>query len=952
MKSKKLLFGIGLLSIVAVFVVATMVSGNTERKYNPKKSVFYQEFAGAYKWLASIRNNQVTGEISMADIMKARKEISELSNTKSIGLQWVDAGPDNVGGRTRGILIDKDNSNLIFAGGVAGGLFKSTTGGTSWVPVPGMPEVNICCIAQNPISGYYYIGTGESFANVDGISGTPGFVGSGLYESTDGGETWHQYPNAYPTTQNSSSADWAFVNDIAMDPVNGRMYAATNKGLKYCDLGSTTWVNPLYLTQTLLNTSSANCVEVASDRSVVVAIGNKVWISQGGTGNGEPHSFNEISPVAGAGRTEIAIAPSDPNTIYTCIATAAGALKGIYRTTDKGEHWTLIGPGGSTSFFLFGNDESNPTYGQGGYDNVIAVNPVNANQVFVGGIRVWEWHLGSQFTQITLGLEEYDVHVDMHALVFDKRNPGTFYLGSDGGVAKTTNNGQTFQTINKNYNVTQFYSVAMDGSTGIMSGTQDNSNPYVSGTGLYPKKARVLYGGDGGWSAFSFINPDVFFGTSQYAGLWRSPDRGVTYQEASKSEFMSRTMIGSTTPGQDGAGPFITPMLHWESFNNTFSADQTWYIDTLDHAVGDHITVKSQNNRYPFDYVITPADGNLSAGDTLWVQDIISSHFFVGTVSGIWYTRGALNFGETPQWYNIANISNPHTLSISKDGNYLFVGTTSGALYRISNILAISDSLSGWYNSPYCVVERTLIHSFGQAVTSVAIDPNNPQRILVTLGNYGNANYVYYCENALDFAPAFVSKQGTTNGKKLPLMPVYSAIFEMNHPNMVIIGTEYGIFATQDITKTASLIEWTEENDGMAKVPVFAIRQQVYNYPGVSNYGAIYIGTHGKGFFKNSQYLGINDNQQAAENAAGSLNIYPNPAIDHVNISYSLPVKSAVTIKIYDLNGKLVKLSNLGAKASGNQMENIDCSNFGKGTYIVQLLAGNSSRSAKFIVTK
>ncbi|HPS26427.1 MAG TPA: T9SS type A sorting domain-containing protein, partial [Bacteroidales bacterium] len=469
---------------------------------------------------------------------------------------------------------------------------------------------------------------------------------------------------------------------------------------------------------------------------------------------------------------------------------------------------------------------------------------------------------------------------------------------------------------------------------------------------LYPKKARVLYGGDGGWSAFSFINPDVFFGTSQYAGLWRSPDRGVTYQEASKSEFMSRTMIGSTTPGQDGAGPFITPMLHWESFNNTFSADQTWYIDTLDHAVGDHITVKSQNNRYPFDYVITPADGNLSAGDTLWVQDIISSHFFVGTASGVWYTRGALNFGETPRWYNIANIANPHTFSISKDGNYLFVGTISGALYRISNILAISDSLSGWYNSAYCVVERAMINNFGQAVTSIAVDPNNPQRLLVTLGNYGNTNYVYYCENALHVAPTFVSKQGTTNGKKLPAMPVYSAIFEMNHPNMVIIGTEYGMFATQDITKTAALIEWTEENDGMAKVPVFAIRQQVYNYPGVSNYGAIAIGTHGKGFFKNTQYLGINDNQNAKENVSGNLSIYPNPAIDHVNISYSLPVKSAVTIKIYDLNGKLVKLMNLGAKASGNQLENIDCSNFGKGTYIVQLLAGNSSRTAKFIVTK
>ncbi|HNW89333.1 MAG TPA: T9SS type A sorting domain-containing protein [Bacteroidales bacterium] len=956
MKSKKLLFGIGLLSIVAALVVVCVFNGNAERKYNPKNSVIYKQgIDGAYQWLSSIRSNQVTGTISMADILNARKAIAQLNNYKSIGIQWENAGPDNVGGRTRAILVDKDNSNLLFAGGVAGGLFKSTTGGTSWEPVPGMTEVNICCIAQSPRTGYLYVGTGESFAWVDGISGTPGFVGSGLYESTDGGVTWNIFNNATPAIQNSQSVEWAFVNRISIDPVNGRIYAATNKGLRYCDEGSTTWVNPIYLNATLLFTANANCVDVASDRSVVVAIGNKVYFSPGGSGNGEPHTFNDISPVTGVDRTELAIAPSDPNIMYACIATTGGALKGIYRTTDKGEHWTVIGPGGSSAFNLFGTDPANVVGGQGSYDNVIAVNPVNPNQIFVGGIRVWEWHLGSQFTQITIGSEDYDAHVDMHAIVFDKKNPNIFYLGSDGGVAKTTNLGQTFQTINKNYNVTQFYSVAINGTTGVMSGTQDNSSPYVSGTGLYPKKGKVLYGGDGGWSAFSFINPDAFFGTMQYAGIWRSPDRGETYQEATKGDFMSPTMIGTTQPGEDGAntgGPFITPLLHWESFNNTYSSDYTWYIDTVDHVVGDHIIVKSRNNLYPFDYIITPGDGNLAAGDTLMVQDIISSHFFVGTATGVWYTRGAIQFGSTPDWYNLANISNPHTMTISKDGNYLFVGTVGGALYRISNILAISDSLSGWYTSPYCVVERSLIRNFGQAVTNIAVDPNNPQRLLVTLGNYGNTNYVYYCDNALDFAPVFTSKQGTTNGKKLPAMPVYSAIFEMNNPNMVIIGTEYGIFSTQDITQSSSLIEWTEENNGMARVPVFGIRQQVYNYPGVTNWGAIYIGTHGKGFYKTADYLGINDNSNAKDPASGSLNIYPNPAIDNINISYSLVTKSSVTIKIYDINGKLVKLLNLPEKPNGNQIENINCSNFQRGTYIVQLIAGNSSRTAKFVITK
>jgi hypothetical protein len=790
-----------------------------------------------------------------------------------------------------------------------------------------------------------YVGTGESFANVGYAGGTPGFIGTGLYESTDGGITWSIFHNAKPTTTNSSSVEWAFVNKIAIDPVSGRIYAATNKGLRYWDDASSSWINPIYLANnTTLYTASSNSVLIASDRTVACVIGNKVYISP----LGEPHTFVENSPIV-AGRTEIAFAPTNPNYIYACVAKTTGALQGVYRSTDKGENWTVIGPGGGAAFQLFGPNN------QGGYDNCIAVDAANADRIFVGGLVIWEWHLGSSFAQVTVGSELYDAHVDMHAIVFDPHNPNILYLGSDGGVAKSTNSGQTFMTINKNYNITQFYALAINGSTGIMGGTQDNSNPYVSGTGMDPKKGKVLYGGDGGWAAFSLINTEAFFGTMQNAGFWRSPDMGNTYQEASSDAFISGTMKGTGTPGSDeNFAPFVTPLLLWESFNDLHSPYGTWFVDdSLAHNVGDVITVHSQNNHYPFQHVITAADGNLAVGDSLLVQDIITSKFFVGLNNGIWMTFGPLQFQGIPQWYRISDAANPHTISISKDGNYMFVGTINGALYRISNILAITDSLSAWYNSPYCVVETKLINTFSQqAVTSIAIDPTNAERILVTLGNYGNANNVYYCSNALDQTPTFISKQGTGTGLKLPAMPVYSAIFEMGHPNMVIVGTDYGIYATEDITKTAAQITWTEQNAGMARVPVFMIRQQIYNYPGVSNYGGIYIGTHGKGFYWNNEYLGINDNESEKATNDNKLLIYPNPVTDVVNIGYSLTQKSSVTIKIYDLNGRVVKMVNRINKLNGYHTETINCSDLNIGTYIVQLIEGNNRLTSKIIVTK
>lgn len=955
MKSKNLLISSGILVVVAVIFVLSVISGNSERKYNPKKSQIYQEFAGAAKWLASIKNDPLTGELNIIDVLNAQKEIAQLTNSKAIGLQWDELGPNNVGGRTRAILVDKDNSNVLYAGGVAGGLFKTETGGTSWIPLPGLPDVNICCIAQSPITGYLYVGTGEYFANVDGISGTPGFLGSGLYESTDGGNSWAIFNGAKPTSTNNTGLDWSFVNDIVVDPVSGRIYAGTYKGLRYWDTNSSQWVNPVYAPNgTTILTGVCTALAIGSDQTIAAVVGNKVYISSEGSNSGNPHTFVDRTPpeIGTSRRIEIDIAPSNPNYIYAVVANAIGSLKGVYRSIDKGQNWEQIAPGGSPAFNLFGDNS------QGTYDNVVTVHPTNPDKIFMGGIVVWEWHYGGNVTQVTIGSEQYDCHVDMHAIVFDKRNPNIFYLGSDGGIAKTTDGGYTFQHINRNYSITQFYALAHNGTTGIMGGTQDNSNPYVSGTGFDTKKGMVLYSGDGGWAAFSLINPDAFFGTSQYAGIWRSPDRGATYQQASNLQFMSTFMIGSYVPGEN-AGPFITPMLHWESFNNSYSPDYTWYVDTLKHVIGDNIVVKSQNDFYPFNYIITPEDfyysnvtDTLFPGDTLYVKDIITSHFFVGTANGVWMTKKALHFGITPQWFNIANIANPHTFTISKCGNYLFVGTVGGKLYRISNILAITDSLSATYNSPYSVLEFREIESFAQAVTSIAVDPNNPNRVLATLGNYGRTKYIYYSSNALDYDPTFEAKQGTTAGKKLPAMPVYSCIFEMSNPKMVIIGTEYGMYATQDITKSEALIEWTEENNGMPRVPVFMIRQQVYNYPGVTNYGAIYVATHGRGFYGNFEYLGINNNNKPSVASAGKLNIYPNPATDYINIGFSLNVNSGLTINIYDLKGKLVKTQNIYNKPSGYHTEKLNCSELSKGSYIIQLVHGNEYKSGKFLIVR
>jgi hypothetical protein len=128
---------------------------------------------------------------------------------------------------------------------------------------------------------------------------------------------------------------------------------------------------------------------------------------------------------------------------------------------------------------------------------------------------------------------------------------------------------------------------------------------------------------------------------------------------------------------------------------------------------------------------------------------------------------------KRPEWYQIANRNHgltgiPHSMAVSADGNHAFVGMRDGKVYRISNLALAYNANLADVNNPQCIVATRLIQPtlpnsntpISQVVTSIAIDPTNPNRVLVTLGNYGNDHYVFVTTNALDANPVWVSKQG------------------------------------------------------------------------------------------------------------------------------------------------------------------------------------------------
>src|SRR5690606_39067994 len=128
-------------------------------------------------------------------------------------------------------------------------------------------------------------------------------------------------------------------------------------------------------------------------------------------------------------------------------------------------------------------------------------------------------------------------------------------------------------------------------------------------------------------------------------------------------------------------------------------------------------------------------------------------------------------------------------MKFSPDGNHLFVGTENGQLYRISDLnekvttglnqssgsnlmTVISDSLAGKCHR---------IGNFpGRSVTDIAVDPNNPDNVLVSLGNYGNASNVARIYNATTITDPignFDYIQGSGN-TALPNAPAYAVMID------------------------------------------------------------------------------------------------------------------------------------------------------------------------------
>jgi photosystem II stability/assembly factor-like uncharacterized protein len=178
-----------------------------------------------------LQNGPLDPQLYLTAIAAARTTPGIVSGTGAIMVNatpgaalgsWSPIGPNNQGGRTRQILIDPTNPNIMFAAAVGGGVWKSTNGGANWTVLTDLliPNIAVTALAFQPNNTQVvYAGTGEGYFNGDAIRG------AGIFKSPDGGTSWTQLAS-------TNNANFQYVQDIVVSPRNTqRVYATTRAGL-------------------------------------------------------------------------------------------------------------------------------------------------------------------------------------------------------------------------------------------------------------------------------------------------------------------------------------------------------------------------------------------------------------------------------------------------------------------------------------------------------------------------------------------------------------------------------------------------------------------------------------------------------------------------------------------------------------------------------------------------
>jgi hypothetical protein len=408
-------------------------------------------------------------------------------------------------GRLNFITINPTNSNDLWVGAPAGGLWHSTNGGTSWTTnTDNLPVTGCSDLAIDPTNTLVmYMATG------DGDGGDNRSIG--VLKSTNAGQTW----TTTGLTANVSS--YFLIRRLIINPVNPQiLLAATNQGIYRTTNGGTTW--------TVVNSANTFDLEFKPGNPNIVYAGGYAFRLS--TNGGQTFSTISAGISNSTARMAVAVTPADSQYVYVLAGSSSSSgFLGMYRSTNAGTTFSVM----STTPNLLGwSSTGGDTGGQAWYDLCCAASPLNKDEVVTGGVNVWRslnggstWTIYGHWT----GTGASFTHADHHDLEYN--STGTLYDVNDGTVYRRTST--AWQEISGTMNISQIYRLGLSSLTANkwITGHQDNGTSVWNGTTY-----NAEIGGDGMDCFISRTSDQVMFGETQYGGLRRSTNGGTSWSSA------------------------------------------------------------------------------------------------------------------------------------------------------------------------------------------------------------------------------------------------------------------------------------------------------------------------------------------------------------------------------------------------------------------------------------
>ncbi len=1000
---------INLLTLIFIFTVCIVSSFHSENLFlgesddedefeNPNERI-EQEF----QMLRDPVTNRIPSNIRAKELEWASRQ-PKIDLTTMDNSNLTERGPDNRGGRTRALGIDVRSASAaattIIAGGVSGGIFKSTNNGTNWVNTFGTSQLrSVTCLAQDfrtAKEDTWYAGSGERFGNSAGLGGAS-FLGDGIYKSVDNGSSWSLLSSTSVFTPQSFTNEFNFIFNVAIDPSTNTqdiVYAAACDVIKKSTNGGTNWTTVIgnladnsatdvlvtsrgivFATFSSTNSDTAKGIYRSADKGVTWTKINPSFMPANYT-RLVLASYPNPNQVRTTGipvdtitrRALIYVYGQTPGSGKVGDPTNANEWVSLWKYNDSTHVWTDLSSNLPNALA--------PVQGlntQDSYNLKVAVGSKDSNLVFVAATNLYRSTDGFATLVGASGwcggyatsnnVSQYpNHHPDNHSFVFHPVSDSLAYSGNDGGISYTSNTYNTtggatpviWSSLNNGYNVTQLYSVGIApeaGSNLIIGGAQDNGTQVFNAVG-YPFWQTSPEGGDGTYAVVAPVADYTMYYATQN-GRIRSWQRDLNFIQlftpgASLNQLFVNPFDLDPTNSQYlyyGGGSSSTTTGIWRNDNvKTFNPASTWtYLSSSQLSLGAGISVSAIG-------ISTASSANV---------------VYYGTNTGQVRRIDNANTGSTPTVTNITSGSFPaaYVSSISVDNNNSANVLLTFSNYNVNRVWYSTNSGSSWTN-----VSSNLNTASGPSIRSCAIVHTDILMYFIGTStglyyatNFGGASdwiQVGFSDNnvvvsALKYRQADSILAFATHGRGIftlraqnPLVPVELSNFnsQINGNNVSLTWkTEYEVNNSGfDVERKYESEDWKKvsfvSGNGSSNTP------HTYSYndnnlkSGRYNYRLKQIDFNG-----NFKYYGL-----ASEVIVGQPNSfmlsqnYPNPFNPETIVNFQIPNETRVELKIYNILGKEVMDVMNEFKSPGFYSVKINASGLSSGVYFYRIITKDS----------